>query len=305
MEAYLSLSPEVAAARAEGRPIVAVESTVFAHGLPRPRNMEVASELTEAIRSEGAVPAIVALAGGRIVVGLSSDELEVMCARRDVAKVSRRDLPVVLATAGFGATTVSGTMICAARAGIRVFATGGIGGVHRGVEETMDVSADLEELAQTDVAVVCAGAKAILDLPRTLEYLETKGVPVIGFGTDRFPAFYVRATSLPVDHRADTPEAVAAIMRAKWALGLGGGLIVANPIPERWAMDPEALERATRTALAEAAERRVSGKAITPFLLERIAALTGGDSTDANAALLVGNARLAARIARAWTAQTA
>ncbi|MGE0746629.1 MAG: pseudouridine-5'-phosphate glycosidase [Rhodospirillales bacterium] len=305
MEEYLSFSHEVAAARAEGRPIVAVESTVFAHGLPRPRNMEVAAELMGAIRAEGAVPAIVALAGGRIVIGLSSDSLEVMCDRPDVAKVSRRDLPVVLATGGYGATTVSGTMICAARAGIRVFATGGIGGVHRGVEETMDVSADLEELAQTDVAVVCAGAKAILDLPRTLEYLETKGVPVIGYGTDRFPAFYVRATELPVDHRADTPEAVAAIMRAKWALRLGGGLIVANPIPERWAMDPEPLERATRAALREAEAQRVSGKAITPFLLARIAETTGGDSTDANAALLLSNARLAARIARAWSAQTA
>jgi pseudouridine-5'-phosphate glycosidase len=304
MEEYLSLSPEVVAARAEGRPIVAVESTVFAHGLPRPRNMAAAGDLMAAIRDEGTVPAVIAIVAGRIAVGLSSDNLEVLCARPDVAKVSRRDLPVVLAAGGFGATTVSATMICAARAGIRVFATGGIGGVHRGVEETMDVSADLDELAQTDVAVVCAGAKAILDLPRTLEYLETKGVPVIGYRTDRFPAFYVRTTALALEHRADTPEAVAAIMRAKWALGLAGGIVVANPIPERWAMDADALERATAAALADAAARKVAGKAITPFLLERIAALTGGDSIDANVALLVNNARLAARIARAWAART-
>lgn len=302
MNSLIDLSPEVAAAQAGGRPVVAIESTVFAHGLPHPLNMQAAAEIDAAVRAAGAVPAVIAIVAGRIRVGLDAAEIEALCARAGVAKVSRRDLPIVLATGGWGATTVSGTMICAARAGIRVFATGGIGGVHRGVEETMDVSADLEELAASDVAVVCAGAKAILDLPRTLEYLETKGVPVIGFGTDRFPAFYVRETALPVDHRADTPEAVAAIMRAKWALGLGGGLVVANPIPAEWAMEPDGLERATATALAAAAEQGVRGKAITPFLLERIARLTGGDSTAANLALLVNNARLAARVAVAWAA---
>ncbi|MBM3485922.1 MAG: pseudouridine-5'-phosphate glycosidase [Alphaproteobacteria bacterium] len=303
MDNVLDMAPEIRAARDAGRAVVAIESTVFAHGLPHPTNLETAARLDAAVRHEGALPAIVAIIAGRIRIGLDAAELARLAARPDTAKVSRRDLAYVLAAGGYGATTVSGTMIAAAMAGIRVFSTGGIGGVHRGVEETMDVSADLDELARTDVAVVCAGAKAILDLPRTLEYLETKGVPVIGYGTDRFPAFYVRRTALRLDQRCDTPEAIARLLRTKWSLGLAGGVLVCNPIPEPHAMDADVLERATEHAIAAAAAAGVTGKAITPFLLDRIAALTGGESIAANVALLENNARLAARIAVAFAAR--
>ncbi len=302
MQDFLSIHPEVAAALKAGKAVVALESTVISHGLPYPANVETAKALEAAIRAEGAVPATIAVLDGRIRVGLDADDIERL-AQPGVRKVSRRDLPVALAQGADGATTVAATMIGAALAGIAVFATGGIGGVHRGVETTLDISADLEELAATDVAVVCAGAKAILDLPRTLEYLETKGVPVIGFGTDRFPAFYTASLPLPVDGRCDTADEVARVLRAKWQLGLGGGVVIGVPIPEDAALDAEAVEAAIAQAVGEAEAQAVRGKALTPFLLKRMEELTGGASLAANRALLLNNATVGARIAVAYARQ--
>jgi len=299
---YLRLADDVRAALAEGRPVVALESTVIAHGLPHPANVEVARAMEAAIHAEGAVPATVALLDGRIVVGLADAEIERLGTERGVRKASRRDLAVALARRATAATTVAGTLACAALAGIRVFATGGIGGVHRGASETFDISADLGELARAPVLTVCAGAKAILDLRLTLEYLETHGVPVIGFETDELPAFYSRASGLRVPHRADTAEGVAAIARAQWASGLGGGLLVACPIPEEHALPAERVEREVARALAEAGARGVRGPEVTPFLLARLAELTGGESVAANRALLLNNATWAARFAVALAA---
>ncbi|MFM2044593.1 MAG: hypothetical protein RLY86_3169 [Pseudomonadota bacterium] len=292
----LSIHPVVAAALAANRPVVALESTLISHGLPFPANIETAQALEARVRAEGAVPATIAILDGRIRVGLEAEDMERL-AKGGVRKVSRRDLPLVLAQGADGATTVAATMIAADLAGIRIFATGGIGGVHRGVETTLDISADLEELARTEVAVVCAGAKAILDLPKTLEYLETKGVPVLGFGTDHFPAFYAASLGQPVDGRCDTPEEVARVLRTKWNLGLSGGIVIAVPIPEEAALDADAVEQAVRQAVAEAADRDVKGKDLTPFLLARMEQLTGGASLTANRALLLNNAGVAARIA--------
>ena len=292
--------PEVAAAVAAGAPVVALESTIVAHGMPWPENLACAHEVAEAVRAGGALPATVAVVDGVMTVGCTEDELERLARGPDVAKVSRRDLAAVVARGGWGATTVSTTVFGAQRAGIRVFATGGIGGVHRGVEATWDISADLPEIAASDVAVVCAGAKSILDLPKTLEALETAGVPVVGWRTDTFPAFFVRSSGIPVVHRADEAEQVAAMMRAATDLGLRGGLVVAVPVPESAQADAAAVEAATAAALEAAREQGVSGKALTPFLLKDIAARTGGESLAANRALVVHNASVAAAIAVAF-----
>jgi pseudouridylate synthase len=298
---YLRLAPDVAEALATGRPVVALESTVIAHSLPRPANIDVAREMEAVVRAEGAVPATIALLDGRIAVGLSAAEIERLGSEDGVLKASRRDLAPALAHRATAATTVAGTLACAALAGVRVFATGGIGGVHRGAHTTLDVSADLPELARSPVLTVCAGAKAILDLPLTLEYLETHGVPVIGFQTDELPAFYTRSSGLPVPHRADTPAEVAAIAHAQWSSGLGGSLLVTCPIPAEHALPPASVEAAVATALDEAKARHVRGPALTPFLLARVADLTGGESVAANRALLLNNATWAARFAVALT----
>jgi pseudouridine-5'-phosphate glycosidase len=295
---YLDLSPEVAEALNRGGPVVALESTIISHGMPYPRNVETALRVEAAVRDAGAVPATVAVLGGRLKAGLAADQIEALGrAGAGVAKVSRRDLPRVVAAGGDGATTVAATMIVAAIAGVRIFATGGIGGVHRGAERSWDVSADLEELGRTEVAVVCAGAKSILDLPKTLEYLETKGVPVIGFGTDEFPAFYTSRSGLRLEERADSPAQVARVLAAKWGLGLGGGVVVANPVPAAHSMDAAAIGAAIVTALDAAAKAGVKGKDVTPFLLAKVKELTGGESLESNIALVLNNADLAARIA--------
>lgn len=298
MTEYLDLSNEVAEALSTGRPVVALESTIISHGMPFPRNVETALRVEEAVRSLGAVPATIAVLEGRLKAGLSRAQIEALGERGGaVDKASRRDLPRLVASKMDGATTVAATMIVAAMAGVRVFATGGIGGVHRGAERSWDVSADLEELARSEVAVVCAGAKSILDLPKTLEYLETKGVPVIGYGTSEFPAFYTSRSGLLLVERADSPAEVAALMAAKWGLGLGGGLVVANPVPEAYSMDASEIGEAIEEALSAALEAGVKGKEVTPFLLAKVKELTKGESLESNIALVLNNAGLAARVA--------
>ena len=300
MTEYLRLSDEVRDALAAGRPVVALESTVIAHGLPRPDNLTVAREMQEAVRAEGAIPATVAVMDGQIVVGLSDADLERLATTElPVAKASRRGLAVALAQKTLAATTVAGTLACAALAGIRVFATGGVGGVHRGAAHSFDISADLIELGRAPVVTVCAGVKAILDLPLTLEYLETQGVAVIGAQTDELPAFYYRSSGLRVPFRADSPGEIAAIARVQWESGLGGGLLVACPIPEADALPETVFTNALTQAERDAEAAGVTGPAITPFLLGRIATLTGGASVAANRALLLNNATWAARIAAA------
>ncbi|SMF53590.1 pseudouridine-5'-phosphate glycosidase [Tistlia consotensis] len=297
---FIDESDEVAAARAEGRPLVALESTVVAHGLPWPDNLHAAEAIEAAVREAGAVPATIALADGRLRIGLDRDTLERLArGAAPVAKVSRRDFGAVLASRGLGATTVAGTMAAAALARIRVMATGGLGGVHRGAEASFDISADLGELARTPVAVVCSGAKSILDLPKTLELLETLGVPLIGYGCGRLPAFYLRETEHPVPARADSPAEAAAILEAQWSLGLGGGALLANPIPAAAALDPARFAAWLAEAEREAALQEVTGKAVTPFLLSRLHALSEGATLAANRVLLIENARLAGRIAAA------
>ncbi|WP_448189724.1 pseudouridine-5'-phosphate glycosidase [Azospirillum sp. sgz301742] len=302
MHDFLSLTPEVAAALHDRRPVVALESTVIAHGMPYPQNVETARAVEAIVRAGGAVPATIAVLGGRIRVGLSDHELERLATGTDVWKLSRRDLPVALALGADGATTVAATMIAAQLAGIAVFATGGIGGVHRGAETSFDISADLDELAMTDVCVVCAGAKSVLDLPKTLEYLETRGVPVLGYGSDDFPAFYARSSGLKVAHRCDTPAEVARVLHAKWRLGLKGGVVLANPIPEADALDPADMETVISQALKDADSDGIQGKAVTPFLLGRLKELTAGRSLEANIALIGNNARVAALVAGAYAA---
>lgn len=297
----VSLSDEVREARCSGQAVVALESTIISHGMPYPDNVETALRVERTIRDNGAVPATVAVLDGQLRVGLNESQIEHLGkAGPSVDKLSRRDLPMAIAAGRDGATTVATTMIGAAHAGIRVFATGGIGGVHRDVGETMDVSADLVELGNTSVAVVCAGVKSILDIPRTLEHLETLGVPVIGFETDEMPAFYTRSCGLPVDQRIDDPAAVADVMAAKWQLGLEGGLVVANPVPVADAMDPAVIDSVIDSALEEMATLGIRGKATTPFLLDRIARATGGASLSTNIALVLNNACLAARISVAY-----
>lgn len=301
MNPYLDIRPDVASALAAGRPVVALESTIISHGMPYPENVKTALSCEEAVRSEGALPATVAVLDGKLVVGLSPDQIEFLGkSGRSVLKTSRRDLGAVLSRRQTGATTVAGTMIACSLAGIRFFATGGIGGVHRGAETTMDVSADLEELAKTPVCVVCAGVKSILDLGKTLEYLETRGVPVIGFGTDVLPAFYTRRSAFPVPFRQDTAEAVAEMARAQWGLGLTGGIVVANPIPEPDSFDPQKIEEAIERALSDQKVAGIVGKDSTPFLLSRVSELTSGGSLESNIALVLNNCRLAARIACAY-----
>lgn len=292
-------NPEVAQALATGAPVVALESTIVAHGMPWPRNLEVALRVEAAVREHGAVPATIAVLGGELWVGLDRAGLEHIAHGGEVRKLSRRDLSVAVACREDGATTVAATMIVAAMAGIRVFATGGIGGVHRGAGSSFDISADLEELARTSVAVVCAGAKSVLDIPATLEVLETRGVPVLGYRTDRFPAFFTRDSGCALDRRVDEVDELAAILRAKWALGLEGGVVVANPIAPEHEADPAVVGAAIEQALAEADAQGIRGKAITPFLLARVDTLSGGASLAANVELVLSNAQLAARLARA------
>ena len=297
---YLDIAPEVKAALDAGKPVVALESTIISHGMPYPQNVETALNVEKIIRENGAVPATIAIIGGRLKAGLSKDEIEYLGKTGyDVTKASRRDLPVIVSKGMDGATTVTTTMIIAAMAGIKVFATGGIGGVHRGAETTMDISADLEELAQTEVMVVCAGAKSILDLGLTLEYLETKGVPVIGYGTEELPAFYTRKSGFGVDYRLDTPEELAAAFKAKIDMGLKGGMLVANPIPEEYSMDPDVIGKAIDDAVEEAKAKGIHGKQTTPFLLAKIKDITGGDSLASNIRLVYNNAQLAAKTALA------
>ncbi|HCQ74112.1 MAG TPA: pseudouridine-5-phosphate glycosidase [Clostridiales bacterium] len=298
MNKYLDVSPEVAEALAAGKPVVALESTIISHGMPYPRNVETALLVEQTIRENGAVPATIAIIGGRLKAGLSKDEIEYLGkAGTKVAKASRRDIAALVARKADGATTVTTTMMIAHMAGISIFATGGIGGVHRGAEVTMDISADLEELGNTPVMVVCAGAKSILDLGLTLEYLETKGVPVIGYGTDELPAFYTRHSGFGVDYRADSPEELAAMFKAQRGLGLKGGMLVTNPIPEEYSMDKAVIDAAIDQAIKEASEKGIKGKETTPFLLAKVVELTGGDSLDSNIALVLNNARLAAKTA--------
>ena len=298
----LDLAEDVRAAQADGRAVVALESTIIAHGMPYPSNIETGHALEDRVRATGAVPATIAVLDGRIRVGLDPAQLDRLAQTSDIAKLSRRDLPFALARGQDGATTVAATMICAHLAGVRVFATGGLGGVHRGAETSFDVSADLEELAQTPVAVVCAGAKAILDLPKTLEYLETRGVPVIGYRTDMFPAFYTRSSGLGVELRCETPQEVAAVVDAQHALGYPGGTVVANPIAEADEVPAATVNAAIETALQNADAQAISGKAVTPFLLAEVVRLTGGLSLRANIALAKANASLAGMIAVALAA---
>ncbi len=298
---YLDVKPEVAEAIAQGKPVVALESTIISHGMPYPQNVETALQVEKIIRENGAVPATIAIIGGRLKAGLTPEEIEYFGKKgQAIAKASRRDLAVLCARGQDGATTVTTTMIIAHMAGISMFATGGIGGVHRGAETTMDISADLEELARTPVMVVCAGAKSILDLGLTLEYLETHGVPVIGYGTEELPAFYTRTAGFPVDDRVDTPEELAAAFRAQNDMALGGGMLVTNPIPEAYSMDPAVINGAIDQAVTECREKGIHGKGITPFLLARVAELTGGDSLASNIQLVYNNARVAAQTAAAY-----
>ena len=301
MNKYLDIAPEVQEALAAGKPVVALESTIISHGMPYPKNVETALLVEQTIRDNGAVPATIAIIGGRLKAGLSREEIEYLGKTgRGVVKASRRDLPAIVARGIDGATTVATTMIIANMAGIKIFATGGIGGVHRGAETTMDISADLEELAQTPVMVVCAGAKSILDLGLTLEYLETKGVPVIGFGTDELPAFYTRQSGFGVDYRVDCSCELAKMFKAQHELGYKGGMLVTNPIPEEYAMPKEVIDEAIETALKESVEQGIKGKETTPFLLAKVVELTGGNSLESNIQLVLNNARLAAKTAVAY-----
>ena len=298
---YLDIKPEVAEALAAGKPVVALESTIISHGMPYPQNVQTALAVEKIIREHGAVPATIAVIGGRLKAGLSAEEIEYFGKKgQAIHKASRRDLAVLCARGEDGATTVTTTMIIAHMAGIKIFATGGIGGVHRGAETTMDISADLEELGQTPVMVVCAGAKSILDIGLTLEYLETKGVPVIGFGTDTLPAFYTRESDFGVDYRIDTPEELAAAFKAGPEMGLKSGMLVTNPIPEEFAMPKEVIDKAIEQAIGECNANGIKGKETTPFLLARVAELTGGDSLASNIQLVFNNAKVAALTAVAY-----
>lgn len=297
LKRYLDINPEVAKALEEGRPVVALESTIISHGMPYPRNVETALNVEKIIRDNGAIPATIAILKGKLKVGLTPEEIDYLGKTPGVIKTSRRDIPFIVSKGVDGATTVASTMIIAALAGIKVFATGGIGGVHRGAQQTFDISADLEELSQTDVAVVCAGAKSILDIGLTLEYLETNGVPVIGFGTNELPAFYTTKSGFGVDYRVDTAEELAKALKAKWDLGLQGGAVVANPIPEQYAMDFDTITNAIESALKELDEKGIKGKESTPFLLAKVKELTGGSSLESNIQLVYNNAKVGAQLA--------
>lgn len=296
-EKYLEVNPEVQAALSAGKAVVALESTIISHGMPYPKNVETALAVEQLVRDNGAVPATIAIIKGKLKVGLTHDEIEYLGSSHDVIKASRRDVPFILAKGLDGATTVASTMIIADLAGIRVFATGGIGGAHRGAQNTMDISADLQELAHTNVAVVCAGAKSILDIGLTLEYLETQGVPVVGFGTDELPAFYTSKSGFGVDYRIDTAKEMAEALKTKWDLGLNGGVVVANPIPAEYEMAPEVINSAIEQAVRESEEQGIKGKESTPFLLARVKELTGGSSLDSNIQLVFNNVKVGAQIA--------
>lgn len=299
LEKYLSITPEIKAAIDAGKPVVALESTILSHGMPYPENVEFAHKVEEIVRAEGAIPATTAIINGQLKVGLTTDELEMMCKGEGVGKVSRRDVATYVAAGLPGATTVATTMMIAAMAGIKIFATGGIGGVHRGAETTMDISADLQELAKTPVGVVCAGAKSILDIGLTLEYLETMGVPVLGMETNDFPAFYCRKSGFGVDYNVESPEMCAKILKTKWDLGLQGGAVIANPIPTEWELDFDEMEAVINKALEMAKEQGIKGKATTPFLLSHIKEITKGVAFASNKELAYHNAKVAAKIAYA------
>ena len=297
----LRINPEVQKALNEGKPVVALESTIISHGMPYPRNVETALKVEQTIRDNGAIPATIGIIDGDAVVGMTPEEIEEFGKRKGILKASRRDLPVIYAKKYWAATTVATTMLIASQAGIDVFVTGGIGGVHRGATETMDISADLQELAKTDVTVVCAGAKAILDLPLTLEYLETFGVPVLGYKTDELPAFYTPHSGLKVDYQVDSPEEIAFIMKEKRKNKLSGGILITNPIPEEFAMDQKLINNAINTALIDAQRQGIKGKETTPFLLKTIVEITGGDSLESNIHLVINNAILGAKIAKEFS----
>lgn len=300
---FLDIAPEVQAALRDNKPVVALESTIISHGMPYPQNVATALQVEAEVRAHGAVPATIAIIDGRLKAGLSAQDIEVLGKRgRDAIKVSRRDIPFVIAAGQMGATTVASTMIISAMAGIKIFATGGIGGVHRNAQQSFDISADLQELAQTPVAVVCAGAKSILDLRLTLEYLETHGVPVVGYQTDTLPAFFTRESEFPVDYRMNSPMEIARVLHAKWSMGLKGGMVIANPIPDSFAMPRALIDGAIEQALEEASSQGIGGKESTPFLLARVCELTGGDSLAANIQLVLNNARLAAAVGLELTA---
>jgi pseudouridine-5'-phosphate glycosidase len=300
---FLDISAEVQQALQSGKPVVALESTIISHGMPYPQNVATAKQVEAEVRAHGAVPATIAIVNGRLKTGLSEADIELLGrGGRDIVKVSRRDIPFIAAAGQTGATTVASTMIIAAMAGIRVFATGGIGGVHRNAQESFDVSADLQELAQTPVAVVCAGAKSILDLRLTLEYLETHGVPVVGYQTQSLPAFFTRDSAFSVDYRLDSAAEIARVLHTKWAMALRGGMVIANPIPEEYAMPRALIDGAIEQALQEAQAQGISGKESTPFLLARVCDITGGDSLAANIQLVLNNARLASAIGAALCA---
>lgn len=298
LEKYLNVHPEVKKALAEGLPVVALESTIISHGMPYPKNIEMAKTVSKIIRENGAIPATIAIIDGVLKVGLTTEEIEFLGTSKDVVKASRRDLPFIISKKLNGATTVATTMILANLAGVKVFATGGIGGVHRGAQETFDISADLQELANTNVAVICAGAKSILDIGLTLEYLETNGVPVVGFETEEFPAFYTRKSGFGVDYKVESSLEVASALKAKWDLNLKGGMVIGNPIPKEFEMDYDTINNAIQSALKEAEEKNIAGKKVTPFLLDRVKTITDGKSLDANIELVYNNAKVAAQIAK-------
>ncbi|WGX76190.1 pseudouridine-5'-phosphate glycosidase [Paraclostridium bifermentans] len=298
LEKYLNVHPEVKKALAEGLPVVALESTIISHGMPYPKNIEMAKTVSKIIRENGAIPATIAIIDGVLKVGLTTEEIEFLGTSKDIVKASRRDLPFIISKKLNGATTVATTMILANLAGVKVFATGGIGGVHRGAQETFDISADLQELANTNVAVICAGAKSILDIGLTLEYLETNGVPVVGFETEEFPAFYTRKSGFGVDYKVESSLEVASALKAKWDLNLKGGMVIGNPIPKEFEMDYDTINNAIESALKEAEEKNIAGKKVTPFLLDRVKTITEGKSLDANIELVYNNAKVAAQIAK-------
>lgn len=298
LEKYLNVHPEVKKALAEGLPVVALESTIISHGMPYPKNIEMAKTVSKIIRENGAIPATIAIIDGVLKVGLTTEEIEFLGTSKDIVKASRRDLPFIISKKLNGATTVATTMILANLAGVKVFATGGIGGVHRGAQETFDISADLQELANTNVAVICAGAKSILDIGLTLECLETNGVPVVGFETEEFPAFYTRKSGFGVDYKVESSLEVASALKAKWDLNLKGGMVIGNPIPKEFEMDYDTINNAIESALKEAEEKNIAGKKVTPFLLDRVKTITDGKSLDANIELVYNNAKVAAQIAK-------
>ena len=296
----MKINPEVSKALKENKPVVALESTIISHGMPYPKNVETALLVEKTIRESGAIPATIGIIDGEPIVGMTPEEIEEFGKRKGILKASRLDLPVIYAKKLWAATTVAATMIIAAQAGIEVFVTGGIGGVHRGASETMDISADLQELAKTDVTVICAGAKAILDLPLTMEYLETMGVPVLGYQTEELPAFYTRESGLKVNYRVDSPKEIALVMKEKKINNYNGGLLITNPIPEEYALDKKVIDTAIEKALKMADEQGIKGKAVTPFLLKTIVELTGGESLESNIKLVLNNAVLGAKIAKEY-----